>query len=365
MSAEEILSKINNRIQLGQGLLADLKDFGHVDGIKKLDKKLEQEIKFLEKLKTKPEINPQQINCTNLNYFDHLVQSLKCYQNVSHVLYPVRFEEKTIRIDIVCSKDNSKLWIKIISRNVKSILNAVEGSTEFGSKSILDFADEYLACAQQNLVKIPQIIFDFQNEIDKNLIGLLEEKGIRVRTMGQALDKVINLKSVDQTRKLNLDITTLIAYVSELTNGGQNWQFQERLLTEQAEIERKEPLKPILEEYFRDKELICCETALSSFREILELLGGENEKTRAEEFLKKVTILPDVLAENILNLIKSAQIKERSLKIFAFGVFHEATTVTSNLGFSRSAHMQNISIPVFVHSARALTERKQASGQRI
>lgn len=195
----------------------------------------------------------------------------------------------------------------------------------------------------------------------------MEQKGIKVRTMGQNLENVIDMASdCLLTKKVNLDITTLIAYVSELTNGGENWIFKERLLSEQAEQERRLPLKPKLEEYFKDKELICCETALNSFREILNLLGGENEKQRAEEFLKRVAILPDIaVPDEILNLTRSAQIKERSLKIFAFGVLHESTTVSSNIGFIRSAKMQNIAIPVFIHSARALTERKQETGTKI
>lgn len=167
-------------------------------------------------------------------------------------------------------------------------------------------------------------------------------------------------------KKLNLDITTLIAYVSQLTNGGKHWKFQEKILTEQAELERKEPLKPMLDSHFNNKELICCETAFNSFKEILDMLGGEQEKARSFEFLKNVKILPDVPEpKNILNLNVSAQIKERSLKIFAFGVFHKAVTITSNSGFVRSAQMQNIDVPVFIHSARALTERKQETGTRI
>jgi hypothetical protein len=133
---EDIVTKINNKIQLGKELLVTLQNFGSVDGIKKLEKKLVQEIKFLEKLKSKDEINPQQINCTNLNYFRHLINSLKCYQNVTHVLYPVRYEieDKTIRIDIVCENLDSKIWVKIISRNSTSIQNAVDGNIYFYSK---------------------------------------------------------------------------------------------------------------------------------------------------------------------------------------------------------------------------------------
>lgn len=106
-------------------------------------------------------MNPQQINCTNLNYFKHLVNSLYIYesQKILHVLYPVHTaENKTIRIDIVAGTEESQYWIKIISRNPKSIINCVEGNSEYGSKSILDFADEYLEVADmRNHFKKPKV----------------------------------------------------------------------------------------------------------------------------------------------------------------------------------------------------------------
>lgn len=54
----------------------------------------------------------------------------------------------------------------------------------------------------------------------------------------------------EQYTKLNLDITTLIAYVSELTNGVSFFNFKEPLLTEQNNHERKQRVKPILDQFF-------------------------------------------------------------------------------------------------------------------
>lgn len=49
---------------------------------------------------------------------------------------------------------------------------------------------------------------------------------------------------------LNLDISTMLAYISELSNGGYNWIFKEKILTKQAENERKNPVKIILDKIF-------------------------------------------------------------------------------------------------------------------
>lgn len=53
------------------------------------------------------------------------------------------------------------------------------------------------------------------------------------------------------TNKLNLCVTTMMAYVSALTNGGCYKSFAEPLLKQQAEWERMRPLKPLLDGLFQ------------------------------------------------------------------------------------------------------------------
>lgn len=297
----------------------------------------------------------RKLQCTNLNFFSHLVSSLYNYENITAISTVRKSEEQTIRIDIIAN--DNRTWVNTIARNSDSILDEALGRCEFGCKDILAVADEFLAVSEQmNFFQPPTVVFDFLHPINEELELALEQKGI---VIGRKFHK-LETQSNRECTKLNIDITTLIAYVSELSNGGAHHKFNEILLEKQAATERKEAIKPILDSLFEGKILICCETAVKSFDEIIHLLAGPNEKSRAEELKKRLTILPDVdFPENIIKLDLSAQIKERSRKIFAFGVFHEAVTVTSNNGFKRSAKMQNLNIPTFVHGARALTENKQ------
>lgn len=276
-----------------------------------------------------------------------------------------------MRIDAIC--DYGATWIKVIARNARSIADAVHGRASYGTKSILDQAEEYVEAAQDHLhiFKPPQIYFIFNSAIDQELIDSLEEAGIKISTLTEMqhdLERNAKLtfsKQLEGVTSLNLDITTLLGYVSALTNAKPEqkscyWQFAEPLLTEQSKWEARNPMKPILDEVFADRKLICCETALQSFRDIISLLGGENEKRRTEEFLKRIQVLPDVedLPEAFADLKIGGRIKPRSVKIFAFGMYHRAVTVTSNEGFIRAARMQGVEVPVFVHEARALTESK-------
>ena len=298
----------------------------------------------------------RKLQCTNLNFFSHLVNSLYNYDCITSISAMRKFEDRQIKIDIIAN--DNQTWVKIIARNSESIKDEVLGRCEYGSKDILAVAEEFLdvASSQLNFFRPPNVVFDFLNRIDEKLENALEEKGIilgrKFRESTKTYEKI--------SSKLNIDITTMLAYVSELSNGGTNFQFNEKLLEEQAATERKAPIKPILDEIFKDKELICCETAVRSFDEIIELLAGPNEKVRAEELKSRMKILPDVTSpEKIINLDITAQIKERSRKIFAFGIHHKAITISSNSGFRRVAKMKQVDIPMVTHSARALTELKQ------
>lgn len=291
-----------------------------------------------------------------------------------------RIEDRSgppLRIDAVC--DHGAMWIKVIARNTRSIEDAVHGRTSYGTKSILDQAEEYVEASQRTLhmFKPPQVCFVFNSAIGEELVRSLEEVGVRVSSLDEfqgshACPKIAIEAQLEGVETLNLDITTLLAYVSSLTNApteheGFYWQFKEPLLTEQSKWEVRSPVRPLLDTIFANRRLICCDTARQSFEEIVTLLGGPRERERTQKFLERVDVLRDVeeVAEELAELKVGGRIKPRSLKIFAFGLAHRAVTVTSNEGFIRAARMQGIDVPVFVHEARALTEEKEKTGKRV
>lgn len=206
----------------------------------------------------------------------------------------------------------------------------------------------------------PKVIFQFANAVDADLQESLKDIGVEVRSITDA--HVRNNDSSQEIDILNLDVTTLIAYTSNLTNGFSHCEFGDHILNQQAAMEQKNPVKPVLDKVFKDKKLICCQTAISSFQDILNFLGGPQEKERAKIFMELISILPDTeeTPDELCDVSITAQVKERSLKIFSFGIIHKAITVSSNEGFYRSVKMQGgVEIPVFLHEARAFTEMKE------
>lgn len=83
----------------------------------------------------------------------------------------------------------------------------------------------------------------------------------------------------------------------------------------------------------------------------MNTVGGPNEKTRGENLLNSITVLPDLI-ENEEKLIWSGRklslgkkIQIRTKKIFTFGVYHKAITVTANKSAIEAAKMQVFQSP--------------------
>uniref|UniRef100_A0A182RE06 DUF1308 domain-containing protein n=1 Tax=Anopheles funestus TaxID=62324 RepID=A0A182RE06_ANOFN len=383
---EELTQLAQEKIDLGEKLLKSLSQLNTIEGVKKIQKKISQELKFLNRVKANRTVTINHILCSNLTHFGCLVDCLLVSADVKHVDYPLPVEDRAcpLRVDIVC--DGGATWIKVIARNPKSLSDAVYGRTSYGSKSILEQAEEYIqaACDFPYMFRPPTVIFRFLSKLDSELIEELQRIGVRVVILTEDLDEQTRndetaasgssaLQSPtnpkDEIRLLNVDVTTLIAYCSAMTNGSARWEFKQPLLSEQARWEQDKPVKPVLERLFEGKRLICCQTAYDSFHEILSILGGEQEKARANELFNRIHVLPDVPLEQapkeLQNLKLGGKIRPRSLQVFAFGLYHRAVTVTSNEGFTRAAKMQGLEVPVFLHDARALTEDKERTAKAL
>ncbi|XP_062578859.1 UPF0415 protein C7orf25 homolog [Saccostrea cucullata] len=165
----------------------------------------------------------------------------------------------------------------------------------------------------------------------------------------------------NDSKKVNLDITTLITLVSSVTHDGCHFEFSEKILAQQAAEEREEPVLPKLKKFLQGKTMLVCKTALEDFQSILDTLGGQKEKERAKELLSQVTVVNDDPSERTVEMPYSLKIKERSKVIFGTGDKLQAVTVTANSSFVRAAQHQGVAYAVYLHPSRALTEEKEKS----
>lgn len=407
----ELTQQLNEKIIGGQELLTKISRFGNVNGISKLQKKIKQEVNFLVKTLQLGRVKKEHLLCTNLHHFWALVNTLESCNGLTSVLQHFSFKSdddatkltsKRLCVDVVSEK--GRQWMKVVARNPRALSQLCTGAGEYGQRNVIDQAREFLACAKQHpfMFQPPEVVFVFSSGIEESLSTILENIGVTIigtrvpdscpyqfsedddseeDVYDEEMDEHSNsihpneneqLEAISSTpsdlplksdmktapNRLNLDVTTLLAYVSALTNGGADWEYKQPILKEQAAREVKYPVKPVLEALFAGKELYVCRSAFESFMTILNTLGGPGEKKRAAEFIPCLIVVDDG-EEKWEKLKTGGKVKERSKVVFATGLSLGAVTVTANAGFVRSATNQGYEFPVFVHESRALTEGKQ------
>ncbi|XP_051834489.1 UPF0415 protein C7orf25 homolog [Antechinus flavipes] len=378
---------------------------GGVEGGAKLCSKLKAELKFLHRVEAgKVAIKESHLQSTNLTHLRAIVESAENLEEVVSVLHVFGYvdslgEKQTLVVDVVANGGHT--WVKAIGRKAEALHNIWLGRGQYGDKSIIEQAEDFLQASSQQPVQYsnPHIVFAFYNSVSSPMAEKLKEMGISVRgdivAVNAPLERPERLPElsdsesdeevpgllqvtrvdrenivasvafptevkVDVCSRVNLDITTLITYVSALSYGGCHFVFREKVLTEQAVQERKERVLPQLEAFMANKELFACESAVKDFQSILDTLGGPGERERAARLIQRISVVPDQPSERALRLVASSKINSRSLTIFGTGDTLKAITMTANSGFVRAATNQGVKFSVFIHQPRALTESKEA-----
>ena len=305
MEENELEEKLHDKIKQGNELIKRLDNFTKISGSGKLSRKIQKELQFLHKFKENPKkLKVEHLQCSNLLHLSAIVQALEDSQKPIHVLKTFEnSQNRKVIVDIIAQEGFQ--WVKVIARSPQALERLSIGDQAYGQRSLIDQAKDYLQAAEVNLhhFKPPQLIFVFHAGVPENAANKLSNLGIQVQ--GEIVPNSIeeeyesdedeqenqaqNYQDVDYST-LNLDITAMIAYVSALTNGNTNCTFQEKILNQQAEWEKKKPVKPILEELFHDKKLITCQSAMNDFLSILQTLGGEMPRKNRQLFNKYRTL---------------------------------------------------------------------------
>uniref|UniRef100_A0A3Q3KHF5 Uncharacterized protein n=1 Tax=Monopterus albus TaxID=43700 RepID=A0A3Q3KHF5_MONAL len=364
-----------------------------VEGHQKLCGKLRAELRFLWRVETgELQVKESHLHSTNLTHLTAIVESAESLEDVVALLHVFTYQDtsgrqRTLVVDVVANGGHT--WVKAVGRKAEALHNIWQGRGQYGDKSIIRQAEDFLQASLQQPVHYqhPHIIFAFYNGVSCPMADRLREMGISVRgdivavnTMmmeGESaededeegdltrVDRGMVVASlafptqvqVEECRRVNLDITTLITYVSSLSHGRCHFTFREPVLTEPGPPPRR-PL-PQLDAFMAGKELFACHAAVSDFQLILDTLGGPGEKDRAQKLLARLHLVDDQPSERTLRLMPSAKINQRSLMIFGTGDSLRAVTMTANSRFVRAAANQGVRYSVFIHQPRALTEGKE------
>lgn len=173
-------------------------------------------------------------------------------------------------------------------------------------------------------------------------------------------DEIVRtVQQIASDKKAFFDITTMLVYVSDVCNGGNFYDFREKVLEKQAVQEKQKSALATILTYMEDKTLVTCQSALDDFNGIVSILGGPEERIRSEKLAERLTVVPDCMSPRFANLTESGQIRSRSKVIFGSADTLKCSILTSNEGFVRAAAGQGIHISTMIHEPRALTEQKR------
>ncbi|KAI0984175.1 hypothetical protein GJ496_001130 [Pomphorhynchus laevis] len=359
-----------------------------INGMPKLIKRIQSEANNLKMIPVDNTTSRHAFRCSNIHLYRFFVDKVTSLNNVVSVLEAFPYKGDRIIVDIIY--DNEYHWMKIFSRNPQFLHLSCFGYHDKIKKCALWTAKRYMNLARNNPnnFQIPSVVFFFGNGITKQLKTSLESIGVKVEGDIVELSESTKLRMIvpddilssddgsssDLSEdfklgeaflseryshdRVNLDVSTMIALVTELTHGGHIYKFDESNLEIPAALERATRLLPVIHNFLKDKEMVACRTALDEFQEIVTVVGGPNERKRADELLKRVTIVEDQPSERAMALAESARVRNRTKIIFGTGDTLRIITSTSNTSFLRSAAQQGARFAVYVHESYPLTIKR-------
>ncbi|RUP43491.1 hypothetical protein BC936DRAFT_137089 [Jimgerdemannia flammicorona] len=311
-----------------------------IQGLDKYKSVVKAEVKFLEKILEFPDtIKKEHVQSSNVSYLDAVRNTVLTSSDVVSVFKNFSFVQPitqttnptkkkwSVKVDVIA--DGGMRWYKVNARNVRALRHDLAGfedsdsepsdsDSDFGSNSVstlgapdsdlvdtfslaglpvLQQARNFLAAAQQHEVhfRVPAITFRFsgisRNEdafVDEHIIHRLESMGIRVQMRHEftAPDPSSPTSATSNlTPSLNLDLTTLIALVSQLshTRNPQPTLFSDReSLRTQAAQELIRPILPSFHALFHNRTLYTTESARQKLMSVVAIVGGPQERRRAE-----------------------------------------------------------------------------------
>lgn len=369
----------------------------------------------------------EHLQCSNLAHYAAIIDRVKQEgpENVDAVAKIFRYPPKThnggqkevgamlrAEVDIVCKK--RACWIKVKAMTAEGISAVVNGTATGGHKSVLEIGKEVVNAARYNLLHYlpPVVLFYFSRGVSPKVERALQKMGVYVEgeivktpiadfeeedsdddngsengeqgngnssiyqntsnanedSSTEALkqppiESVLEEIAQRDITLVNLDVTTLITMVSDITNGYETDEFDDDLLQQQAEDERNRPTLPDLRQFFEGKDVFTTQQAVEKFLNIVQIVGGPREQQRAKELIDPqnglLRIVPDHPSPELLAL-KGPRIREQHRIIFGTAHALKATTVTANAAFAATAKQRGIFLSLHLHPARALTEQKAA-----
>jgi hypothetical protein len=383
-------------------------------------------------------IEQDHVKSSNLCYLESVHKVLLQSRNVVAVMkkfsvkdtpihYSGRTMAATVKVDVVA--ESGLVWIRVNARNAKGLRHEIAGleeDSDFDSDNdMVDDSTENLAIfrkaralmasADRHLVHFrkPMVVYAFMRitpgedqYVDEQIIDKLSNLGITVYTKSEFCStnttlpgRPCTISPLAITEKLNLDVSTVLALISELVHrrGVTPSMVHGDALQLQATQELSQPILPVLATLLDKKQLFVTKSALDKLNSIVSIVGGEKEKARFDYMLGKtnsssydlwlnydadpsylrLTVMEDKPTERFLRLLDPPDSLEQRtsrlnngrkirskfntfhVNVFGTGDANKMTTVTSIAWMRRALADAGLAgVAIVEHEPRSLAEQK-------
>mmetsp|Transcript_4872 Transcript_4872/g.10744 ORF Transcript_4872/g.10744 Transcript_4872/m.10744 type:complete len:351 (+) Transcript_4872:3-1055(+) len=324
---DESIAQLSNRANALLRELQDLDATHTVDGTDKILRKLQAENVFIDKMQQRMiPVTKSRVQSTNLGHFEAILAAIRQSSSVVAIhqwFNCPRRDCQTIKVDVVA--DGGATWVEVVTMPPHKLrqfwVDARPGQTDMKTH-----VQQLIATARQNphFYRTPKIVLFFHCGVLDTVRDRLGRMGVSVsgevitdsvrewesdsdsdseegeeQHVGGVEDddhesgEVSDLSLVPKDLAVNLDVTTLINLVSEISHGGEPISDANPFLTAQYAEERVRPLLPKLQALLEGRRLIACESAVRDFKAIVTKIGGTVENRRADELLTRVEVVGD------------------------------------------------------------------------
>ncbi|GAB5585931.1 hypothetical protein Unana1_00831 [Umbelopsis nana] len=410
---------------------------GHIEGLYRFDQMITAEMKFLNKLRD-TDIDPDQVKSSNLCYLDAVHKSIIQSRNVVAVMKnfsvkdtPIHYSGRsmvTVKVDVVA--EEGLVWIRVNARNAKGLRHEIAGleeDSDFDSDeehlddhvvdnstdnlALFRKANALLASAERHLVHFrkPIVVYAFMRYtpgedryVEEQIISKLSNMGIMVYTKSESvgLSEVYShiISPLVVTDKVNLDVSTVLALISELSHrpGVTSSMVRGEALQLQATQELSNPILPNLANLLGKKQLYVTQSALDKLNGIVNIVGGPNEKARFDMMIGttplakdlwvnynadlsylRLTVMEDKPTQRFLHLLDPPESLEQRIgrvnngrkirskfntfhvNVFGTGDANKMTTITSIAWMKKALQDAGLAgVAIVEHDPRSLAEQK-------
>lgn len=334
----------------------------------------------------------------------------------------------TVKVDVVA--EEGLVWIRVNARNAKGLRHEIAGleeDSDFDSDeehlddhvvdnstdnlALFRKANALLASAERHLVHFrkPIVVYAFMRYtpgedryVEEQIISKLSNMGIMVYTKSESvgLSDVYShiISPLVVTDKVNLDVSTVLALISELSHrpGVTSSMVRGEALQLQATQELSNPILPNLANLLGKKQLYVTQSALDKLNGIVSIVGGPNEKARFDmmigttPFAKdlwvnynadlsylRLTVIQDKPTQRFLHLLDPPESVEQRIgrvnngrkirskfntfhvNVFGTGDANKMTTITSIAWMKKALQDAGLAgVAIVEHDPRSLAEQK-------